>query len=641
MPADQIIIIAVVAGAMAMFLWGKWRHDMVAMGALLVCVFTGLVEGSQAFAGFGHPAVVTVGCVLILSYGLQTTGAVDALAGRLLPAAAGPSLSILALTALSAVLSGFMNNVGALALLMPVAIQMADRLKLPPGKVLMPLAFGSILGGTTTLIGTPPNLIVATFRKEHRGSLFDMFDFLPVGAAIAGAGVLFLGFVGWRLVPARKRADSATFETAKYLSEARIPEGGKLAGKSVEEAEKLLDDEDAQLLGLVRNERRLSAPGRRRRLKAGDILVLEAEPESLGGLLSKLGLKLEEDVPVDGGEDRRNNGNSDTGGDAGADSDGEGKKAVAPGEAEAKTGGDGGKAGREVEEEEIPDEDIAMQELVAMPNTALLGRTATSIALRTRYGVNLLAISRKGRRSVKRLRATGFSAGDVLLVQGAKDSISEFAADYGCLPLAARDIRMPGKNRALAAGAIMAGAMGLTAFGVLPVAVAFSAAVLLFMALRIVQPKDVYTVVDWPVIVLLGAMIPVAGAIATTGLADAIAKSILEGLAGGDAVIALVMLLVATMVMTDFMNNAATAAVMSPIAISTAGELGVSADAFLMAIAIGASSSFLTPIGHQNNTLILSPGGFRFGDYWRLGLLTEVLVVAIAVPVLLVAWPLR
>ena len=620
MTPEQILVVAVLAAAMGMFLWGRWRHDMVAMGALLVCVVTGLVPGSEAFAGFGHPAVITVAGVLVLGYGLQVTGAVDVLAQRLLPTSAGPTASILALVSLGALLSSFMNNVGALALLMPIAIQLAARQNLPPGKVLMPLAFGSILGGMTTLIGTPPNLIVSGFRATTGEGSFAMFDFAPVGVAVATAGVVFVGLIGWRAVPARKHDDGGNFESGTYLSEVRITASSKAANLRLHEVEKLLDEVDAQIVGLVRGEVNIAAPNPGRVLHDGDILVIEVEPASLSAVLTSLGLKLEEDVPaepVEQNEDADDNPQPDS------------QQAPADDKAAAKPN----------KEKPRPD-DVVIQELVVMPNAALVNHSATDIQLRTRYGINLLAISRRGQRSIRRLRSAPLRAGDVLLTRGTPEALSGFAAEFGCLPLAARDIRVPKKGQALAAGLIMAMAVGGAAFGLLPAAITFAAGVLAYVALGLVPLRALYTAIDWPVIILLAAMLPVADAIATSGTADLIARVLLDDVAQGHAVVALVLLLVVAMFLSDLMNNAATAAVMCPIAISSANQLGVSADAFLMAIAVGASCAFLTPIGHQNNTLILGPGGFRFGDYWRLGLALEIIVLAVAVPMLLWAWPL-
>ncbi|MDH1731612.1 SLC13 family permease [Pseudomonas chengduensis] len=603
MTLEQGLIFVILVASMGLFIWGRWRHDVVALGALLACVIVGLVPEREAFAGFGHPAVITVACVLVLSHGLQRTGAVSRLAQRLLPSGAGVLLSIAALTGLGALLSAFMNNVGALALLMPIALQIAARLELPPGRVLMPLAFGTILGGMTTLIGTPPNLIVSSFRAQHGSGPFAMFDFSPVGVAVALAGVLFITLLGWRLVPKREVGNAASFDTGHYLTEARVKEGGKAQGKTLREIEQLLDEADAQVVAMVRNKLRLTAPNPRRVLQADDVLVIEADPQELGEVLGQLDLLLEAEREAK--------------------------------EAEQKEDKEG-----ETEKKASNDEDRAMQELLVKPDSSLIGRSASSTRLRSRYSINLLAISRQSHRSIKRLRSTLIQSGDVLLMQGSAEDIGEFASDYDCVPLAARAINIPDPRQANLALGIMLLAVAAAAFGLLSAAIAFACGVLAYMLLRLVPLRAVYESIDWPVIVLLGALIPVAGAMSATGAADLLARLLMENLAQGNAIITLTLLLVVTMTLSDFMNNAATAAVMCPIALSAASQLGVSPDSLLMAVAIGASCSFLTPIGHQNNTLILSPGGFRFGDYWRLGLPLEILVVLVSVPMLLWIWPL-
>ncbi len=611
MTLDQLAIFAILAATVGMFLWGKWRHDMVALGSLLACVLAGLVPHAEAFAGFGHPAVITVAGVLVLSRGLQTSGAIDSVTRGLLPASAGPTLTIGALTAVAAILSAFMNNVGALALLMPAAIQIAKKLGVPPGRVLMPLSFGSILGGMTTLIGTPPNLIVSGFRGRTDAGSFAMFDFAPVGLAVAGAGVLFVALIGWRLVPARERAGTEDFVTGAYLTEAIVPEDGKTVGKTIQELGQIIEEDDAQIVGLVRNAFRVSAPNPRHTLRAGDILVIEAKPKSLAHAISRLGLKLVEAISAE-------------------------KTAKDSKDAAAATS-----TATTADKLNAPDSgEQALVELAVRPDAQLIGRSATDILLRTRYGLNLLALSRQGRRSIQRLRSQNFRAGDVLLLQGEPDAVAAFAAEFGCVPLAERAIRVPEKRLAVLATAIMGAAVAGAAFGLMPAALAFAAGGLAVMAFKVVPPRTVYQSIDWSVIVLLGALIPVAGAMETTGAADLLAQQLLSGVAQGNAIVALTVLLVVTMCLSDFMNNAATAAVMCPIALSTATQLQVNPSSFLMAVAIGASCAFLTPIGHQNNTLILGPGGLRFGDYWRLGLPLELLVIAVSIPALLYFWPL-
>jgi len=607
MSIDQVAILLVLVGVMTLFLWGLLRHDIVAMLALMACVLLGLVPADNAFNGFGHPAVVTVACVLILGYGLQQSGAVDILADRVLPSSAGPILSTLAIMSLAAILSGFMNNVGALALLMPLSLQIATRLNMPPGRILMPLAFGSILGGMTTLIGTPPNLIVSGFREAAGLGGFSIFDFSQVGVAIAVSGVAFIGLIGWRLVPSRDTESVKGFESGAYRSEVRVLPESPAVGQPLYKTERLLEEVDAQVVGMVRGEFRVMVPNPRRILRAGDILLLEVDPKLLTKVLKNTGLILEEAVNL---------------------SELETDEATQEGQSE-------------VADDPIShDDEVVLKELVVMPNSPLLHRTASDIELRSRYGINLLAISQRGRQSIKRLRTTPIFAGDVLLMQGLPEAIAGFAAETECLPLATRDLQLPNQTRIWQSVAIMAFAVAVAASGVVPASLAFAGGVLLMLIVGVVPLRSAYSAIDWPVIVLLAAMLPVADAMASTGAAQTVAGFLIDTVAQGNAVAGLVVILVITMLLSDVMNNAATAAVMCPIAMSVANYLGVNVDTYLMAVAIGASCAFLTPIGHQNNTLILGPGGFRFGDYWRLGLAVEAIVLVVGVPMLLWVWPL-
>lgn len=607
MSVPQTLLFAVLAAMMALFLWGRFRHDMVALAALLACVIAGLVPADQAFAGFGHPAVITVACVLVLSQGLHNTGAVDWLARSLLPRNAGRLTSMLALMGLGAIMSGFMNNVGAMALLMPIAVQLSDRLGLTQGQVLMPLAFGTIFGGMTTLVGTPPNLIVSGFREEAGLGAFAMFDFAPVGVAVAVIGVVFTAVIGWRLVPARKPAMGDGFETGTYLTEVRVPEKSKAIGMTLRGFETEIKTSGAEIAGMIRNDVHITAPHGGRFIHEGDILELNTDVEGLAEALSAFSITLKDPAPPADGEE-------------GADA--------------AET------EGEKADENKDRDEDIVLRELAVLPGSNIVGRSASDIRLRTRYGLNLLAVSRQGHPPRSRLRKLKLRSGDLLMMQGPAEMMSEFIGDTGCVPLGARELRIPDKRMAIIAGAIMLGAIGILTAGLLPAAAAFALGVLASMLMRTVPPRQVYTTIDWPVIVLLAALIPVAGAMQSTGAADLLARFLVGTIAQGNPIAALAVVLITAMFLSDVMNNAATAAVLCPIAIGIAATLGVNPDSFLMAVAIGASCAFLTPIGHQNNTLILGPGGFRFGDYWRLGLPLEVIVVAVSMPLLLIIWPL-
>lgn len=673
MTTPQLLILMVLGGTVALFVWGRWRHDTVALAALLSCVALGLVEAEQAFAGFGHPAVITVACVLVLSATLQSTGAVDVMAQKVMPGSnSSPIRTIMTLTALATVMSAFMNNVGAMALLLPVAMQMANKLAIPAGQVLMPVAFGSILGGMTTLIGTPPNLIVAGFRADATGTGFGMFDFSPVGVTLAVAGVLLLGLT-WRLVPARKRTDATSFETGKYLTEVRVEEDGKAAGLLVSELNEELKESEGEVLGLVRGTVKVVRNVDRQHLRPGDQLMIAAEAESLSQLVSSMGLRLIENVtpePADHAQSEPRQLEDDAAASANEANTG---TAALPLSASGEPVQDGTKlpgyqpkfswrrvgpgatslihraSANDPETEETEAEqkksadqaEVVLVEMVVLPGSALIHKTAAGLSLRDRWGINLLALSQTQREhNLRRLRQTPILEGSVLLLQGDAENLAEFASQAGCVPLAERTIRVPAPRKAALASGVMGLAIAGAALGLMPAALAFATGVLLVMFLRLLPMRQIYDSIDWSVVVLLAALIPVAGAMSATGTADLLAEGLLQLLPAERTLLILGAVLVVTMVLSDFMNNAATAAVMAPVALSTAQQLGVNPDTFLMAVAVGASCAFLTPIGHQNNTLILGPGGFKFGDYWRLGLPMEILIVLLGTPLLAWIWPL-
>jgi di/tricarboxylate transporter len=630
MSTPQILIFSIIAAMLLLFLWGRLRHDFVALAALMACVIAGLVPADQAFAGFGHPAVITVACVLILSRGLQDTGAVDWLARRVIPREAGRLISMATLLGVGAALSGFMNNVGAMALLMPVAIKMSHRLDLTPGQVLMPLAFGTILGGMTTLIGTPPNLIVSSFRDDAGFGHFGMFDFAPVGVAVALVGVVFIALLGWRLVPAREGSGGDSFDPGAYLTEVRVPADSKAVGLTLRGFEAELRDSHAQVVALVRNDVRMMAPHGGRRLKENDVLVLEAEIEALTEALAVFGIRLEE----------RRDADDDTPDTDSADTPADGKTRSGSTALEKLGGGRQDDGKEDADSRPRKDDDIVLRELAVLPGSTIGGQSASDLHLRTRYGLNLLAVAREGRPPQARLRQLKLRSGDLLLMHGPSEALFEFVNETGCVPLGERALRMPDPRLAIFSVLILLGAIGLVTSGLLPAAAAFTLGAVATMAARTVPMRQIYSSIDWPVIVLLAALMPIAGAMQSTEAADLMAHFLVATIAQGHAVAALTVIMVTTMILSSVMNNAATAAVLCPIAIGIAADLNVNPDSFLMAVAIGASCAFLTPIGHQNATLILGPGGFRFGDYWKLGLPLEALVVAVSIPVLLIVWPL-
>ena len=591
---DEAIVFGVLFLALVLFVTGRWRYDIVALLALLILAIAGIVPAADAFRGFGHPAVITVAAVLVLSRTLYESGVVDVIASWLSRIPEYFTARMASMTGLTAFLSAFMNNVGAVSLLMPVAIRLSTLGKQPPSRFLMPLAFASLLGGMTTLIGTPPNVIISNFRREEIGVAFSMFDFALVGLGIAVAGVLFIVLIGWRLIPSRQTplAMGDTLDIAGYMTEARVPEDSRFVGKLVRDLEDLAE-EDVAIAGLIHRGVVYGAPSSYQIIDADDIFVIEADPEDLKAFIDETGFVLQ------GPEDSRS----------------------------------------EIEQT-LGSEDVSMVEVIVSPNGLAEGRTARGLHLHEAFGVNLLGVSRQGARLTRRLGRNILEAGDVLLLHGKTEMVQEALPRLGLLPLAERELRI-GQPRRLAVPVIVfIGALLLAAFDVLPVHIAFAAAVAVLLMSRFVTLQAAYQAVDWPVIILLGAMIPVGEALETTGGAARIATAIAD--LGGSVPpwVMLGIVLVATMFLSDLINNAAAVILMAPISIGVAATLGVSTDPFLMAVAIGGSSAFLSPIGHQSNTIVMGPGGYHFSDYWRVGLPLEVVIVAVAIPLLLWAWPL-
>lgn len=592
MTTPQLTLIGLLGLVLVLLAWGRWRYDVVAFGALLAAVVLDLVPAAGAFDGFGHPATVTVALVLVISRALAVAGTTELLARLVAPVGEAPRLYTAALSGIGAATSGFMNNIGTLGLLMPVALRSAARAGHSASAILMPLSFACILGGLITLIGTPPNIIVAAYRAGETGTAFAMFDYTPVGFAIAVTGVAFVTLVGHRLVPARRAAgdDEDLFEIDSYITELEVADGSAAAGRTVREVEEAAGDAELRVIDLVRGERHLAAVRPTEALRAGDVLVVEADSEAIDRIVAALELEL-----VDAG------------------------------------------GGRKV----LTDtEDAELIEAVVMARTMIDGRTVESLRFPRRFGVNLIAVSRQGRPHHGRLGHFRFRPGDVVLLHGEREQVHDAVATLGCLPLRERALQFGRRASALLPAALFALAIALAAGGVLALPVALGCAAAAMVVGGSLPLRELYSGIDWPVIVLLGALIPVGGALQTTGATGVLAGWILEITAAWPALAVLALVLAVTMTLSDVLNNAATAVIMAPLAMDIAERLGSNPDAFLMAVAVGASCAFLTPIGHQNNALVMGPGGYRFGDFWRLGLPLELLVLAVAVPAIDLVWGL-
>ena len=590
MTPDQLTLFALLFFVFVFLIWGRWRYDLVAFVALLAALLTGLVPVDRAFSGFGHPATVIIALVLIVSRGLSNSGAIEIVARYVVDASRKLSTHITIMSGLAASLSALMNNVAALALLMPVDIQAAKKAGRSSSLSLMPLSFASILGGMITLIGTPPNIVIAEFRGEALGEPYRMFDFAPVGLACAAVGVAYVALIGWRLLPGeRKAADAgeALFELADYIVEVRVPEGSSAIGKRVRDLDEQAAKSDVEIIGLTRRGRRLPGLARVAEIKAGDILVLEASPESLEEALGAMKLEY-----------------------------------VGKGEGQ------------------LGDDELILNEAVVQESSRLSGKSAMAVRMLYRYRVALVGVSRQGKRFTENVRKLELRPGDVLLLLGADERLADVTGRLGLLPLADRGQRVIQREKAWLAVGIFGAAILAASVGFLYLPIALGCATALYVIFNIVPIRDVYTSIEWPVIVLLGSMIPIGGALQSTGGTDLIAGGIVDLSVGFSPIVVLTLLIVVTMTLSDVMNNTATAVIAAPIAVSIANRLDVSPDPFLMAVAVAASCAFLTPIGHKNNTLIMGPGGYRFGDYWRMGLPLEILIIVVSVPMIILVWPL-
>ncbi|MEM8851755.1 MAG: SLC13 family permease [Pseudomonadota bacterium] len=593
MTTDQILLFALFAGVFAGLLWGRFRYDIVAFSALLLGVILGVVPARDAFSGFGHPATIVVALVLIVSAGLVRSGAVLLITRTLVDSSRRILGHIAIMGGIGAILSAFMNNVAALALLMPVDIATARKAGRLPGATLMPLSFATILGGMITLIGTPPNIIIAGIRQDQLGDSFAMFDFAPVGAVTALIGLAFVALIGWRLIPGvaeGAQGGDTEGQITNYVAELTLPTDHKRVGAKLRDLAEAADDAGVMLIGLVRNGRRMFGSARDVTLTAGDAIVLEAEPIALDEFRASEGLAHTDD--------------------------------------------------RRMTLLEAADQGLSLVEVVIRDTSRIQGRSAQEIGLAWRQRTILMGIARKGKRITQRLRRETVQSGDILLLLCPTETTEDVVAWLGALPLADRGLAVTDNTKIWTAIGIFVAAVLAASFGLADLTVALGVVVTAFILTKIVPLQDLYDHVEWPVVVLLGSMIPLGAALQTSGGTELIAGWLTTLTAGQPAWVALLVLMVVTMTLSDVLNNAATAIVAAPVGIEIARTLGTNPDPFLMAVAVAASCAFLTPIGHKNNTLILGPGGYRFGDYWRMGLPLEIIVIAVSVPTILVVWPL-
>ncbi len=632
MTIDQITIFSIIIVTFCLFLWGRLRYDIIAVIALCILFIADLILGSETsnlvldssnlFLGFGHPAVITVAAVLIISHALRNAGVIELISRYVAPFSKYQITHIASLSGVVSIFSAIMNNVGALALMLPVALKTSVKQKRSPTIILMPLAFASILGGMITMIGTPPNIIISSLRLTQYTELknqainspiskaanyfasqginpnlftpepFGMLDFTPVGGTIAIIGVLFVAFIGWRFIPLasyKKPGLESLFIIDDYITEIRIPSDCKLIGIKVSNAEAFTDNR-LSIIGFINKDGSISSPIKEHIINEGDRFQIQSDPVDLKLMMDEYEIRLIKKMRER--IDKLNDGN------------------------------------------------ISYKEVVISPGSPLVNRTRTYFRRSTSNALTLMAVARQGETIKKRLGKILFRAGDVLLIQGSDEIINDNIASLNLLPLAQREVQVGEFSRVGLSLFIFTFAIIVSILGILPVTLAFIVAILFYLFTGILRIREIYDQVDWPIIVLLGAMIPVSDALQSTGSSNLIAEYMISLTSGLPNWSILVIIMILTMTLSDLINNAATALIMAPICMGIAISMEVNPDPFLMAVAVGASCAFLTPIGHQCNALILGPGGYKFSDYWRMGLPLEILIIVIASPLILFFWPL-
>ena len=585
---DQIIILGLLILMVGLFIWGRWRYDAVSLSVLSVFVLLGYIQPEEAFKGFSHPAVITVALVLLISKGLERSGFISVI-GRKLQAYANSEIQfMISITFFAAILSSFMNNIGAMAMLLPITLGICQKMSWNPSKFLIPLSFASILGGMNTKIGTPPNIIISEFRNDFTDKDFAFFDFSFAGIPVSILGILFIALIGWRLIKLRpiNSENNPLIELEDYLVEMVITENSKLIEKRALDFRQELDEDTALMGQIDENGRKIEIHGNQK-LYEGQVLILKINPDMVADVQQEFGLDIDSENDL------------------------------------------------------TSIEDLGGIEAIIVPKSRLIGRKYQYFKRLIGSELSLLGLWRRGLKFRFRLSNEIFKAGDVLLIanRGEKNKISEKLELAGLMPLWQREfdvVRDPSKI--FLAFGLFAICLLLVIFSYVPIVVAFLICVIGFVSSKLLTGEGVYRHIDWPVVILLAAMIPIGNTLISYGITDSVSSYLASLSSAVDYIWLVVLIMIITMFLSDIINNAATAVIMAPLAVSLADKINQPIEPFLMSVAIGASCAFLSPIGHQCNTLVMAPGNYKFGDYWKVGLPLEILIVLISIPAIIFYW---
>lgn len=591
MTTDILLVLAILCLTVALLMSEKLRVDAVAVLVMLTLVSFGLLTPSEGLAGFANPATITVGAMFILSYGLQQTGAVNEL-GKWLVKLAGSSQTRLTFSIMGAVavMSAFINNTAAVAVFLPLTLKVARGLKESASRLLMPLSFAAMFGGTCTLIGTSTNILVNVIAQEYGLDGFGMFEFLPLGLLITGVGMLYMLIIGRRLIPDRQAQNQLTdrYQLRDYLTEVELLPNSPLVGQTVDQIQLALDS-DINIIDIIRDKEDIPLPSVTRFLQAGDKLILSSNLQGLVQLMQRDEWEIMPEVSM--------------------------------------------------EEMSLSDPSYTLAEAVIAPQSKLIGQRLRESDFRRQYNVVVLGIQHHGKLIRSNLADLRLEVSDVLLLYGERADIDKLHKFKEFLMLRAVPGVQVRSQKAPLALAIVAGVVLLAALELLPIVVSAVLGGFLMVLTGILSLDEAYQALDAQVLTMLAGILSLGVAMEKSGTAAYLAD-LAVNLAGPYGPMALLSVFyLMTTLLTSVMSNNATAALLAPIVISVAAGLGVSPIPFLIAVTFAASASFMTPIGYQTNTMIYGPGGYRFFDFMRVGGPLTLLFWIISTLLIPVFWP--
>jgi di/tricarboxylate transporter len=571
------------------FISGFWRYEVVACLALLTSVVLGIIPYAKAFSGFSNPAVIIVGTVMVLSKAITKTGYMHSVTRIFGLFPNNTTMHVAILTGTSLLFSSLMNNISAIGILMPIAIYISREHKKSAALVLMPLAFGALLGGSLTLISSPSNLLISAYRERALGHPYNMFDFSLLGLIVAIVGVIFISVIGWRLIPKREgKTGELLYQIPDYITEVKVDADSVFIKKTIREIHKM-ESVEFDIIGIIRRKKKIFSITQKEKIQANDILIIEATPEAMSKLMSLGKLQLAHDKTLSA-----SNFSSD---------------------------------------------EFEVIEAVVPPASNVISHSSKTLHLRSRYGINLLAISRTSSYLKKKLNETTLQTGDVVLLQGNIETLGETVTNLGFVPLAERNFTIGMQKKNYLLFFIYLVAIAISSLRILPVEIAFSCAVLALIIFNVTTVRAAYESVEWGVIFLLGGMIPLGEAMQSTGATGLLSTHFISMTSNCSSLCVLALIMAITMILSNLINFIAAAVVMVPIVIQITQGLHMNVDAGLMCIILGTNCAFLTPIAHECSVLVLGPGGYKFSDFFRLGLPLQLIVLIISVPTIAWLWP--